>query len=178
MAPPRKLTDSDVDACIAFRHEMLLDSPWAFSSSPEDDRAMDAADLHRVAADPERAIWLARDDAAPLRILASAGVMRETKIKRRHIAFIWGVYVTPSARARGLARRVVTAAIDTARAWRGVTSVRLTVSENAPVAHRLYESLGFIAWGVEPDALRLGDSLARSYFETHMHLPLAESGVD
>jgi ribosomal protein S18 acetylase RimI-like enzyme len=178
MLSPRRLTGDDVEDYIAFRHEMLLDSPRAFTSSPEDDRGKDAAELHRTAADPERAIWLIRDDASAHRILAAAGVMRETKIKRRHVAFIWGVYVTPSARGRGLARRVVTAAIDSARGWPGVSSVRLTVNETADAAHHLYGSLGFLVWGVEPDALRLGGGVGRSYFERHMHLPLTESSAN
>jgi RimJ/RimL family protein N-acetyltransferase len=64
---------------------------------------------------------------------------------------------------------VVSAAIETARTWPRIEAVILTVSENAPAARALYESLGFIPWGFEPDALRVD---GRSYAETHMRLPI------
>jgi hypothetical protein len=47
--------------------------------------------------------------------------------------------------------------------------VHLSVSERAEVASALYESLGFVTWGVEPAALRFdGANVA----ERHMQLVL------
>jgi hypothetical protein len=54
-----------------------------------------------------------------------------------------------------------------------VACVFLSASENAPNAIRLYESLGFRAWGTEPDGLRTG---GRSYSEVHLRLDLAAGG--
>ena len=73
---------------------------------------------------------------------------------------------------RGLARAVTTAAIDTARSWRGVTVIGLSVSASAPEAIALYESLGFERWGVEPDAVRI-DGV--SHAEVHMALDLSRT---
>lgn len=169
MPHPRPLIPDDAEAYSALRREMLLDSPWAFGASPEDDRPVEA--VRRGLTEPCNSILavIGENDGEAGRLLAAAGVRREEKRKRRHIAYIWGVYVTPSARGRGLGRLVVGAAIDTARGWEGVSAVQLAVSENAPAARRVYESLGFRRWGYEPDALRID---GRPFGEIHMHLPL------
>ena len=41
--PIRLLTPADAHAYIAIRREMLVEAPWAFASSPEDDSALDPA---------------------------------------------------------------------------------------------------------------------------------------
>lgn len=145
---------------------MLVDSPWAYGASPEDDRARDAGHLRSVLEDPDSAILVVESAGV---MVAAAGVVREARLKRRHIATMWGVYVAPCERGKGLGRVVVAAAIQTARGMDGVRWVHLSVSQNAPVARKLYESMGFRAWGTEPDALRVGGS---SWAEAHMALEL------
>lgn len=150
---------------------MLADSPWAFGASPEQDRGSDVAGVARsLAESAEYAIAGALDDPAPnTRLLAAAGLLRDPALKRRHVATVWGVYVTPGARGRGLGRAVVQRVIAHARSWPGVERVHLSVSENSPEAHALYQSLGFAAWGIEPDCLRVGEA---SFAEVHMSLRL------
>lgn len=157
---------SDIDAYIRLREMMLADAPWAFGSSPGDDRGRNPEAL-RAGLSAERGAILAVKAGDEL--IAAAGVMREDKLKRRHLATVWGVFVRPEARGRGLGRAVVQGAIDVAREWPGVARVELSVSENAPAAQRVYEALGFVAWGREPEALRV-DGV--SYAEIHMSLPL------
>lgn len=149
----RPLTPADADAYSALRHEMLADAPWAFAGSgPVDDPSCDPAHVRTQLANPEHVIIGAWDGT---RLVGSAGVLRNTKVKFRHTAFIWGVYVTPTCRGQGLSRRIMLAAIETARGWPGVAAVRLGVSAKSARAKALYESLGFSAWGIEPDCIRL-----------------------
>jgi RimJ/RimL family protein N-acetyltransferase len=61
------------------------------------------------------------------------------------------------------------AVITHARRWRGVTFLDLGVSANSPEAQRLYESLGFVVWGREPEATEYD---GRRYDEIHMTLRL------
>ena len=63
----------------------------------------------------------------------------------------------------------MTAAIEVARRWEGVDYLDLGVSENAPAAQALYESLGFRAWGREPESLEVD---GRRYDEIFMSLRL------
>jgi ribosomal protein S18 acetylase RimI-like enzyme len=95
--------------------------------------------------------------------------MRARSPKFAHRASIWGVFVDSAYRRKGLGRAVVTAAIVLARSWPGVDYVDLGASERAPEAQCLYESLGFRAWGREPEATQ---HEGRRYDEIHMTLRL------
>ena len=99
-----------------------------------------------------------------------AGIIRETRKKLQHRSSIWGVYVCPIYRGRGFGRAVVEACVHHARTWAGVDSVALSVSGEGTAARALYESLGFITWGTEPDSLRVDGS---SVSQHHMLLKLS-----
>jgi ribosomal protein S18 acetylase RimI-like enzyme len=156
---------------------MLTESPWAFAASPDDDFALDQARLEVLLAEEENAIlaveateWLGISAGAPHdELLAAAGVVRMKQAKFTHRARLWGVFVEPAHRGKGLGKAVVGAAIELARCWSGVRYVDLGVSENAPAAQRLYETLGFKQWGREPEATQLE---GRCYDELHMTLKL------
>jgi len=170
---PRLLTPDDAATYLEFRREMLDDSPWSFLATPDDDVA---AGVERIAANlrnPENVIVGVFEKGAREpgsgRLLSTAGVVRKTRAKVRHRAIIWGVYTTPGARRRGLSRLVMTLAIEVARSWPGVDIIGLSVSARAAEAAKLYESLGFVRWGSEPDAIRIGDE---SFTEIHMQLRL------
>ncbi len=166
--PPmiRLLTPSDAPAFAELRRLMLRESPWAFSSSPETDRASDPEFVAARFASASQAIAGAFDDD---RLLSAALLVRDDAPKRVHIANIYSVYTHPDARRRGLCRAVCSLLLETVRSWSGVEVVQISVSERAAEARALYESLGFTIWGVEPDALRIGGvSLA----ERHMLLRL------
>lgn len=170
----RPLTPTDADAYSALRREMLADAPWAFAGSgPVDDPPCDPAHVRAQLVNPEHVIIGAWDGS---RLVGSAGVLRYTKVKFRHAAFIWGVYVTPTYRGQGLSRRILLAAIDAARTWPGVAVVRLGVSAKSVRAKALYESLGFVVWGMEPDCVRLpGQTGERGIDEYHLSLALEQA---
>lgn len=134
---------------------MLLDAPEAFAASPEDDVVSDEAFVAR-ALGPENAIFAVAggDDE----LVAVAGVVRQTKVKFRHRADVWGVYVAPAHRGKGHARAALAAAIELARSWDGVEWIDIGVSAATAGAQRLYESLGFVAWGREPAATAIGEA--------------------
>lgn len=176
MTEIRPLHPADADAYLALRREMLADSPWAFGSSLSDDRMSDPARVLEQIQGPERAIigaFLPDDDhSEPRAVLVGAtGIYRQTQEKARHRASVWGVYVRPTARGRGLALQMLLAALDRARDWPGVDSVGLSVSVASPAARRVYERAGFLPWGVEPAALMID---GRAFDEVHMVARLRE----
>jgi RimJ/RimL family protein N-acetyltransferase len=77
-----------------------------------------------------------------------------TKPKTRHSALVIGMYVRPAARRHGAGALLMQAALAAALARPGLQVLRLTVTEGNEAAIRLYESIGFCAWGVEPHAIR------------------------
>ena len=180
---PIRLSSSDAARYARLRLRMLLDAPWAFGASPENDKGLDIAHLEKALADDAYAIFAM--ELPPLAgavaphgehekpdLIASAGIMRSTWPKSRHRAAIWGVFVEPLFRRQGVGRAVVAAAVDLARDWTGVDYIDLGASAAAPEAQRVYEGLGFVAWGREPEATEID---GRRYDETHMTLRLADS---
>lgn len=162
----RLLTPPDADAYVALRSAMLLDTPFAFTASPETDRGSDVARVAESLARPGFAIAGAFDRD---KLVSTAVLMREDTPKRAHLAWLVSVYTAPAARRRGLARRIISHLLDHARTWTGLAAVLLSVNERTPGAQALYEALGFVAWGTEPDAVRVDGA---SSAEIHMRLAL------
>lgn len=163
----RRLERNDVDAYIALRREMLADTPVAFLGALGDDDCLDADVMEERLGHPEDAIFGAEDGDGFL--VAAAGIYRERAAKVRHRATVWGVYTTPRARGRGISLRILEAVIDHADGLAGLEVLQLAVSADTPNAQRLYERLGFAAWGREPEAIMLED---RRVDEIHMWRPL------
>jgi ribosomal protein S18 acetylase RimI-like enzyme len=170
MHHPRRLTNEDAPRLHALRREALSAEPMAFGASPKDCAFRELAAVEAHLANPDRAVFAIVDPDQRVRLVAMAGIIRETRTKQRHRSSIWGVYVSPSHRGRGLGRAVVEACMHHARTWAGVDSVALSVSSEGTAARALYESLGFIAWGTEPDSLRVDGS---SVSQHHMLLNLS-----
>jgi GNAT superfamily N-acetyltransferase len=98
-------------------------------------------------------------------------LVKATKLKQRHKATIWGMYVQPHARKRGVGRALLSAAIEHARVW-GLDQLQLSVTEAAPEAKRLYEAGGFRPWGQEPRALHWNGRFVDEY---HLALQFGQS---
>jgi len=81
-----------------------------------------------------------------------AAFMRESSPKERHKGLLWGMYVDPDARRFRIGAALVQSVLDHAAGE--VEQVRLAVSQGNAAAIGLYERLGFIAYGVEPRALK------------------------
>jgi len=98
-------------------------------------------------------------------LVGTAGFSIQQGQKNAHKGRLWGMYVQPSSRNLGVGRLLVSAMLDVAR--EKVELVQLSVvRENRP-ARRLYESAGFLEFGMEPKASKYGD---KYYDESHMAL--------
>ena len=72
--------------------------------------------------------------------------------KDAHKGRLWGMYVRSDARRGGVGRRLVEAVLDLAR--QRVELIQLSVVSDNEAALRLYESLGFVEYGIEKHALK------------------------
>ena len=161
----RELLASDADSYAALRRESLLESPLSFGASAETDFVSSADEVRKQL--ESGLIILGAFDSGTL--IASAGLMRGRHAKSAHKADIWGVYVSPAHRGRGVGRRLLEAVLRRAGDIAGVDIVHIAVTSAAPAARRLYERAGFVGWGTEPDALR---HAGQSVDEYHMLLRL------
>jgi ribosomal protein S18 acetylase RimI-like enzyme len=145
----RHLKPADSSAFVALRRESLEREPWAFLASIEDDRALAPG------------YEISQDEGAPTifgafvddEMTGVCGVIRLTKAKERHKAFIWGMYVRMDQRGKGIGAALLRKAVQHVRGLDGVSHLYLSVTERATAARRLYERHGFELWGVEPAGL-------------------------
>ena len=147
----RPLTPEDASEFAALRLRGLKECPSAFASSHEEEVGTPLPELAaRLAPQPDRAVLGAFDEG---RLVAVVGIQREGMVKLSHKAFVWGVYVAPEARGRGVGMQVLDAALAHAASVLGVRQVNLGVNTSNLAAIALYRKLGFQAYGLERDYL-------------------------
>lgn len=153
----RRLAPADAPAYRVLMLDAYARHPDAFTSSAAERAALPPVWWERRLAAGDAAAehvfgWL--DDG---RLLGVAGVAFETREKTAHKCTVFGMYVAPDARGAGRAEALLEAALAAARARPGVRIVQLTVTDGNVAACRLYERHGFVAFGVEPFAVAVGD---------------------
>ncbi|WP_210640555.1 GNAT family N-acetyltransferase [Pseudomonas sp. Tri1] len=90
-------------------------------------------------------------------LVGIVGLALESREKARHKAMLFGMYVTATHCHRGLGFQLVQAALDEARRHSFLRLVQLTVTAGNDPAVKLYQRCGFVLYGLEPMAIRVGD---------------------
>ena len=90
---------------------------------------------------------------------------RQQGEKFHHKGDIGAVYVIPEQRGKGIAKALLLAALEKARAISVLTVISLEVNAENQAAIKLYEACGFISYGIEPKGLR---SKGKDYDLMHM----------
>lgn len=147
----RRLEPADAEAFVVLRREALERHPLAFGASPNDDRGLDLDFVRAALASAEQAVFGQFDGDA---LVAMVGVVRDGPAKRRHRAHVWGMYVAPQVRGRGIGAALLAAVEEQARGWPEIRQLCISVTDAADDARRLYERAGYRLWGREPEALR------------------------
>jgi RimJ/RimL family protein N-acetyltransferase len=164
----RRLTPADASAFQALRLAALQESPSAFGSSYEEERDLSASAIEeRLIVKPDRGPLGAFQDDALVGLIALG---RENMNKLAHKALIWGMYVTPAARRKGVGRALLLEALSFARSVPGVRQVNLCVNADNERAIHLYESVGFTSFGRDAGAMLVNGEL---HDEVHMYLRLS-----
>ena len=153
----RILTAHDAAAYQALRLRALRESPAAFGStyaSEVDIPLPQIAERLARGAGREDVMFGAFDDADG-DLVGLAGLGRQTGLKTRHRAHVWGMYVAPEARGRGVGRALMQALIAHARTLDGLERLTLGVEGGNAAARALYHAVGFVTYGIEPQAYKL-----------------------
>ena len=111
---------------------------------------------------PERRLFVARLDRT---ICGSAQLARPPRNNEAQAftAQLMSNFIAPWARGHGLARQLVVAVEDGARAA-GYTILNLDVRDTQTAAIQLYESLGYVRWGTHPCYARVEDAVVPGHF--------------
>ncbi|HMJ53771.1 MAG TPA: GNAT family N-acetyltransferase [Polyangiaceae bacterium] len=165
----RQLTVNDAQAFWDLRLRGFAESPASFNTEPHEWRAHPLSEVERM---------LAGETGTPSDIVLGAfepllcghvGLRRQLRQKRSHRATLWGMYVAPEVRGRGIGGRLLQALLDHARSQPDLIIIELTVMTDNHHAVRLYRRFGFQRFGYQQRATRVDDS----YFdEEHLMLDL------
>jgi ribosomal protein S18 acetylase RimI-like enzyme len=153
----RRLSPDDFDLYSDLRLQGLIECPAAFTTDAEAWRRAPRSTLE-AHLDPARSdapvlgAWLDDDELVGL-----LGLNREQRDSVRHKAGLWGFYVAPPYRRRGVGTRLVTEMVGLAGAA-GLRQLRAVVPTSCVGALSLLEHLGFERYGLERDA-RLVDGV-------------------
>lgn len=134
-----RLGETDWRLFGAMRLRALADSLGENDPSYRDEAAFTAAQWRRRLR--EHAQFAALDGDRPVGLIGAQQENAET-------VYLYSLWLDPTARGRGLARRLVMAALDWARASH-VRTVRLRVAIDNAAAREVYESLGFTVADVQ-----------------------------
>jgi RimJ/RimL family protein N-acetyltransferase len=91
------------------------------------------------------------------KLVGVAGFRRHKGIKEAHCGTVWGVYIAPDSRGRGIAQALLIELLAKARQLDGLEEILLTVSSHNRAARRLYEGLKFKPYGFKKHALKISD---------------------
>jgi len=152
----RLLTTDDAEAFWHLRLEAVRNDPASFADSAEEHLKTTAETVRELLSKNDPASNFVVGMFEDEKLAATAGFYRYTHNKERHKGHIWGVYVRPESRGKGVGSALMKEIIRRAREIDGVEQITLVASANLPAQH-LYESVGFESYGIEPHSLKIGD---------------------
>ena len=159
----RILTEADLDVYWALRLRALQDNPEAFGSTYEETLARGKEQMLQRILATERSFSLGAfaEDGG---MVGTVRFHAEDYLKERHRGYIYGVYVAPEARGRGVGKALMQELIARARHVEGLEQLNLAVVTANEAAVHLYRSLGFEIYGTAPQALKQNGQ----YWDEHL----------
>ncbi len=150
----RRLTAADAEAFRTLRLEALSAAPEAFSASYADEMLKSEGWFSTIlAGEAATAVFGAFANGE---LVGMAGFGSNAQEKLRHKGTLWSVYVREAWRRRGIGRSVVLEVIRYAHGK--VLLLQATTSADNTEARAFYDQFGFVTYGIEPKALRIGDT--------------------
>jgi ribosomal protein S18 acetylase RimI-like enzyme len=164
----RALGAADAETYRALMLEAYGAYPQAFTSSVAERAAMPLSWWQKRLDNPLDRLLGAFEGQT---LAGIVGLAFEPREKARHKVTLFGMYVTEAYQQQGLGRQLVEAALAEARRHPRLKLIQLTVTAGNAAAFALYQRCGFIQYGLEPLAVRVGEA----YFDKlHLWRPLAD----
>jgi len=156
-----EFTDDDLHALCEATHAAIIDGGGFGWVNPPGHRALESY-FRGVLLVPERELFVARLDGT---VVGSAHLVRPPRNNEAQSfsAHVMHSYIAPYARGHGLARMLTLGVEERAREL-GYHILNLDVRETQEAAIRLYESLGYIRWGVHPEYALVRGQIVQGFY--------------
>ena len=157
----RVLTENDAKQFWMLRFKGLKGNPEAFGASYEEDINIPIDKLISRFSDafinpPEENFILGAFNENN-DMVGVVGMRRETRKKLRHKANVWGMYVVPELHKTGIGKSLMGELLNKAKSLEELEQINLGVVSSNVSAKGLYTALGFKTYGVEKNALKIGE---------------------
>jgi RimJ/RimL family protein N-acetyltransferase len=162
--PTRQLVAADAEAFLQLRREVTARDPVGMGLTLEEEltRPIEKFRDQLSFAKPNAVFGAFKDGE----LVGTSAVAWPSRLpSARHKVNLWGVFVSPRFRRQGIARTLVSQAVNHADA-NGAQRVNLMVFVPNIPAVRLYESLGFRHYGTEPQSIRIDGQYHDGYLMT------------
>ena len=148
MKEVRKLSQDRWKDYRALRLEALGTDPSAFGSSVDEEKSLPEEEWRRRI----ESVLFAMSGDEPVGLIS---YVFSRRVKTRHVASIFGVYVRPEHRGKGLGRALLNSALAEIRKKRTIVKVQLSVNPSFRPAVRLYRKAGFTVTGRSRNELKV-----------------------
>lgn len=118
------------------RLEALKKEPIAFGSSFDEEKNISEEEWKRRVGN---ALFALSED----KLVGMIVYVQGNKIKTKHIANIYGVYVTEEYRGQGVGRKLIDSVLEEIKKSKDVVKINLTVNPEQKAAVKLYQNSGF-----------------------------------
>jgi ribosomal protein S18 acetylase RimI-like enzyme len=152
----RLLTIDDADVFWQLRLEALRNDPASFAASAEEHLETTVETVRGLLSKSDPASNFVVGAFEDGQMIGTAGFFRRSNYKERHKGHIWGLYVRPESRGKGVGSALMKEIVRRARTLDSLEQVTLVASAKLP-AQRLYKALGFESYGIEPHSLKIGN---------------------
>lgn len=147
----RLLKPLDAEDYRNIRLEALQNNPESFGSSYEEEKENPLETYKSRFQSDESFTFGAFENE---KLVGVATLVKENKLKLKHKANIFAMYVSPEKRGMGIGKCLMVEVIKKAKDLEGIEQIYLTVVTTNESAKKLYSFLGFEVFGREKRALK------------------------
>lgn len=145
----RRLFKDNYEQYKVIRLELLQAEPTSFGSSFEEENLFEDEVWKNRLTKSTVATFGAFDDDT---IVGICVVVCNPRKKMKHIASIHSMYVKEDYRKQGIAKMLLEK-VETFAKSSGVDRLNLSVVSTNEIAKRVYQMIGFVEYGMEPEAI-------------------------
>lgn len=154
----RRLTKDDASSFWELRFKALREDGDAFGATYEEEVSKPLDNLivrfnnEYIEAKEDNFILGAFNEEN--KMIGVIGLHRERRIKLRHKATIWGMYVSKEYRKKRFGKLLLFEVLNIAKSMEGLEQLNLCVVSSNIKAKNLYESMNFETYAIEKNAIK------------------------